>query len=129
MQNNPDKFTQLFDSSAPYRTESPWYRAMQSGNFELIDHVALRQQLKLLKINYAKQLILEGLMEKPEVSETTLTTGISGSPFWSSNTNVPNTMLTSATMKQAAQDLMKAEVHKQFKEEYAKYKAKNRYVK
>jgi hypothetical protein len=70
MQNNPDKFTQLFDS-APYRTESPWYRAMQSGNFELIDHVALRQQLKLLKINYAKQLILEGLMEKPEVSETT----------------------------------------------------------
>jgi len=65
MQNNPDKFTQLFDS-APYRTESPWYRAMQSGNFELIDHVALRQQLKLLKIKYAKQLILEGLLAPVE---------------------------------------------------------------
>ena len=104
MQNNPDKFTQLFDS-APYRTESPWYRAMQSGNFELIDHVALRQQLKLLKINYAKQLILEGLMEKPEVSETPLTTAIT------------NTTLT------------KAKLDGIFKEEYAKYKAKNRYVK
>jgi hypothetical protein len=61
MQNNPDKFTQVFDN-APYRNENPWYRAMQSGNFELIDHVALRQQIKLLKVKYAKQLILEGLL-------------------------------------------------------------------
>ena len=68
MQNNPDKFTQIFDS-APYRTESPWYRAMQSGNFELIDHVALRQQLRLLKNKYAKQLILEGLLVPTQLDE------------------------------------------------------------
>lgn len=62
MQNNPDKFTQVFDSTPYLATENPWYRAMQSGNFELIDHVALRQQIKLLKVKYAKQLILEGLL-------------------------------------------------------------------
>lgn len=66
MQNNPDKFTQVFDN-APYRNENPWYRAMQSGNFELIDHVALRQQLRLLKNKYAKQLILEGLLAPVEI--------------------------------------------------------------
>lgn len=70
MQNNPEKFTQMFDTPV-YRTESPWYKAMQSGNFELIDHVALRQQLKLLKVKFAKQLILEGLMERSEVNEGT----------------------------------------------------------
>lgn len=69
MQNNPDKFTQIFDS-APYRTESPWYRAMQSDNFELIDHVALRQQLRLLKNKYAKQLILEGLLVPAQQAES-----------------------------------------------------------
>lgn len=69
MQNNPDKFTQVFDNT-PFRTENPWYRAMQSGNFEMIDHVALRQQIKLLKVKYAKQLILEGLLSPSQQTES-----------------------------------------------------------
>lgn len=68
MQNNPDKFMEMFDD-IPYRRDNPWFRAMQSGNFELIDHVALRQQLKLLKGKFAKQLILEGLFETNERTE------------------------------------------------------------
>lgn len=68
MQNKPDKFTEMFDD-IPYRRDNPWFRAMQSGNFELIDHIALRQQLKLLKGKYAKQLILEGLLEATEVAQ------------------------------------------------------------
>ena len=68
MQNNSDKFAQIFEG-APYRTENPWYRAMQSGNFELIDYLALRQQLRLLKNKYAKQMILEGLLESNQQAE------------------------------------------------------------
>jgi len=75
MQNNPDKFTQVFDN-APYRNENPWYRAMQSGNFELIDHVALRQQIKLLKVKYAKQLILEGLLVPTQHAESFSSAGM-----------------------------------------------------
>ena len=106
MQNNPEKFIEMFDIPS-YRAESPWHKAMQSGNFELIDHVALRQQLKLLKINYAKQLILEGLIETKEIDTAS------------------NTMLTSATMKQAAKDIFKANIDAQFKKDYADYKKRN----
>ena len=67
MQSNPDKFREMFDD---YRPAHPWYRAMQSGNFELIDHVALRQQIKLLKVKYAKQLILEGLLAPTQQTES-----------------------------------------------------------
>ena len=58
--------------------------------------------------------------------EKTLTTGISGSPFWSSNTNVPNTMLTSKTMQQAAHDMLKEQMKEQYKE-YSKIHMKDRY--
>lgn len=68
MQNNSDKFVEIIEDT-PYRTASPWARALQRGNFELIDHVALRQQLKLLKGKHAKQLILEGLLEATEVAQ------------------------------------------------------------
>ena len=65
MQNKPDKFTGLFDD-IPYRVTHPWARALSRDNFELLDHIALRQQLKLMKTAYAKQLILEGLLEVNE---------------------------------------------------------------
>jgi hypothetical protein len=57
-----------------------------------------------------------------------LTTGISGSPFRSSNlsTAAPNTALTSASMKQAAQDMLKEEMKQQYKE-YSKIHMKDRY--
>lgn len=122
MQNNPEKFTQMFDTPV-YRTESPWYKAMQSGNFELIDHVALRQQLKLLKVKFAKQLILEGLMEKPEVNEGTTFFGdslvqhinahkqvVSGSttaPTWGANT--PSKLYVSQDQLKAAKAFMDKE--------------------
>lgn len=62
MQTSPSKFAELFGE---YRPSHPWARALEKGNFELIDHVALRQQLKLLKGEFAKQLILEGLLIPP----------------------------------------------------------------
>jgi ribosome-associated protein YbcJ (S4-like RNA binding protein) len=65
MQNKPDKFSEIFDD-VPYRTRHPWARALSRDNFELLDHIALRQQLKLMKTAYAKQLILEGLLEVNE---------------------------------------------------------------
>ena len=75
MREHPEKFTDLF-TSVPYRTSgNPWFEALNGGGFELVDHVALRQQLKLLKTAYAKQLILQGLMEAKEIEgnrETTL---------------------------------------------------------
>lgn len=124
MQNSPDKFVEMFDTP-PYRIESPWFRAMQSGNFELIDHVALRQQLKLLKVKYAKQLILEGLIETSERTENreanlnmfdsigkTATTGASLQP-------------TKIHMTKAQYDIAKKFAGAEFKKEYAKYKEKN----
>jgi hypothetical protein len=60
------------------------------------------------------------------MEEKTLTTGISGSPYWSSNTNVPNTALTSKTMQQAAQDILKEQMKEQYKE-YSKIHMKDRY--
>lgn len=68
MQNNSDKFTELFDD-VPYRRDDPWAKALRGGSFELIDSVALRQQLKLLKGKYAKQLILEGLLKPNNIEE------------------------------------------------------------
>ena len=59
MQSSPSKFTEIFED---YRPAHPWARALASGNFEMIDHITLRQQLKLIKGVYAKQLILEGLL-------------------------------------------------------------------
>jgi hypothetical protein len=59
MQNNPAKFTEIFEN---YRSAHPWSVALASSSFEMIDHIALRQQLKLIKGVYAKQLILEGLL-------------------------------------------------------------------
>lgn len=62
MQNSPSKFTEMFDDTYHSSHSShPWAKALVKGNFELIDHVALRQQLMLLKNVHAKQLILEGL--------------------------------------------------------------------
>jgi hypothetical protein len=69
MQNKPDKFAEIFDD-APYRVSHPWARALSRDNFELIDHIALRQQLKLMKTAYAKQLILEGLLEANDAEST-----------------------------------------------------------
>jgi Tfp pilus assembly protein PilN len=69
MQTKPDKFEAMFESM-PYRVDhNPWLKALSNDNFELIDHVALRQQLKLLKTAYAKQLILEGLLDSNERTE------------------------------------------------------------
>jgi len=59
MQTNPEKFTEIFEN---YRSAHPWGVALASSSFEMIDHIALRQQLRLVKGAYAKQLILEGLL-------------------------------------------------------------------
>lgn len=67
MQSNPDKFREMFDD---YRPAHPWARALASGNFEMIDHITLRQQLKLIKGVYAKQLILEGLLVPTQQTES-----------------------------------------------------------
>jgi hypothetical protein len=57
----------MFDD---YRPAHPWARALASGNFEMIDHITLRQQLKLIKGVYAKQLILEGLLAPTQHAES-----------------------------------------------------------
>ena len=67
MQSSPSKFTEIFDD---YRPAHPWARALASGNFEMIDHITLRQQLKLIKGVYAKQLILEGLLSPTQQTES-----------------------------------------------------------
>ena len=67
MQSNPSKFTEIFED---YRPSHPWARALASGNFEMIDHITLRQQLKLMKGVYAKQLILEGLLVPTQQTES-----------------------------------------------------------
>jgi hypothetical protein len=67
MQSNPSKFTEIFED---YRPAHPWARALASGNFEMIDHITLRQQLKLIKGVYAKQLILEGLLVPTQQTES-----------------------------------------------------------
>jgi hypothetical protein len=67
MQTNPEKFREMFDD---YRPAHPWARALASGNFEMIDHITLRQQLKLIKGVYAKQLILEGLLAPTQQTES-----------------------------------------------------------
>ena len=67
MQSSPSKFTEIFED---YRPAHPWARALASGNFEMIDHITLRQQLKLLKGVYAKQLILEGLLAPAQQAES-----------------------------------------------------------
>jgi hypothetical protein len=67
MQSNPSKFTEIFED---YRPAHPWARALASGNFEMIDHITLRQQLKLIKGVYAKQLILEGLLVAPKHADS-----------------------------------------------------------
>jgi hypothetical protein len=67
MQSSPDKFREMFDD---YRPAHPWARALASGNFEMIDHITLRQQLKLIKGVYAKQLILEGLLAPTQQTES-----------------------------------------------------------
>ena len=82
MQNNPSKFASLFAESN--RVPHPWAKALGNGNFELIDHVALRQQLKLLKGAYAKQLILEGLLapvDMPTKIDVLLKEWSDGEPF------------------------------------------------
>jgi hypothetical protein len=69
MRNSPDKFTELMEDM-PYRTSSPWARALNRGNhFELIDTIAIKQQSKLMKNALAKQLILEGLFESSQRAE------------------------------------------------------------
>ena len=128
MQNSPDKFVEMFDTP-PYRIENPWYRAMQSGNFELIDHVALRQQLKLLKVKYAKQLILEGLLEANELASNrdanldmfdsliqTATKGASSQP-------------TKIHMNKAQYDIAKKLVDAEASKKTMKMQTKARYVK
>jgi hypothetical protein len=67
MQSSPSKFTEIFED---YRPAHPWARALASGNFEMIDHITLRQQLKLIKGVYAKQLILEGLLAPAQQTES-----------------------------------------------------------
>lgn len=67
MQSSPSKFTEIFED---YRPAHPWARALASGNFEMIDHITLRQQLKLIKGVYAKQLILEGLLVPAQHTES-----------------------------------------------------------
>lgn len=67
MQSSPSKFTEIFED---YRPAHPWARALASGNFEMIDHITLRQQLKLIKGVYAKQLILEGLLVPTQQTES-----------------------------------------------------------
>ena len=67
MQSSPSKFTEIFED---YRPAHPWARALASGNFEMIDHITLRQQLKLIKGVYAKQLILEGLLVPAQQTES-----------------------------------------------------------
>jgi hypothetical protein len=133
MKEHPEKFEDLFESM-PYRIENPWFRALQLGNFELIDHVALHQQLKLLKTKYSKQLILEGLMETKEREHNR---DANLDMFSSLKSTAPNTTLTTKAMQQATQHILKAQlkaqlkhqVDAQFKKDYAKYKAKNRYAK
>ena len=68
MQTNPAKFTELDERS--YNSH-PWARALRSGNFEMVDHIALQQQLKLLRGVYAKQLVLEGLLVPAQQTERT----------------------------------------------------------
>ncbi len=67
MQTNPEKFTEIFEN---YRSAHPWGVALASSSFEMIDHIALRQQLKLVKGAYAKQLILEGLLAPVQQTES-----------------------------------------------------------
>ena len=68
MQNSPSKFNAMIERH--YATH-PWARALTDDNFEMIDRVALRHQLKLLKGVHAKQLILEGLLVPTQQTERT----------------------------------------------------------
>lgn len=67
MQNSPSKFNELDERQ--YNSH-PWARALRSGNFEMVDHIALQHQLKLLRGVYAKQLVLEGLLVPAEQTES-----------------------------------------------------------
>lgn len=66
MQNNPSKFTEIAER---LNLTHPWARVLRDDNFEMIDHITLRQQLKLLKIKLSKQMILEGLLESNQQAE------------------------------------------------------------
>ena len=66
MRNNPDRFVEIIEDR-PYMSTNPWSKAMGHGrNFELWEYQALKLELRNIKIRYAKQLILEGLMEANE---------------------------------------------------------------
>jgi hypothetical protein len=128
MQNNPDKFIEMFDTP-PYRIESPWFRAMQSGNFELIDHVALRQQLKLLKVKYAKQLILEGLIETSERAETRQSNLDMFDSLIQTATKGASSQPTKIHMTKAQYDIAKKLVDAEASKKTMKMQTKARYVK
>jgi len=102
MQNNPDKFTDLLRESYSLGRDG-WNKIiLQKDNFGIIDSIAVRHQYVQLKHTNTKQMILEALLsaKEPEANKP-LTTALS------------NTALT------------KAQIDKQFKEEYARYKEKN----
>lgn len=106
MQNNSDKFTELFDD-VPYRRDDPWAKALRGGSFELIDSVALRQQLKLLKGKYAKQLILEGLLKPNKIEETRESTLNMFDSILKTATQGKSTQPTTIRMSKAQYDVAK----------------------
>jgi hypothetical protein len=67
MQNSPSKFNEMVER---HHLSHPWARVLTDDNFEMIDRVALRHQLKLLKGVHAKQLILEGLLVPTQQTES-----------------------------------------------------------
>jgi len=65
-----------------------------------------------------------------EPTPKALTTGLGSNALWSSSnqsTASPNTMLTSASMHQAARDILKSQIDAEFKKDYAKIQMKDRY--
>lgn len=73
MKTHPDKFIDIFKERLYSNSLNPWAAAIHSGGFELIDRIVIKQQVKLLRNGYSKQLILEGLLQVTPPAEHTTT--------------------------------------------------------
>ena len=121
MKSSPSKFAEMFEE---YRPAHPWAKALSSGNFELFDHVALRQQLKLLKGAHAKQLILEGLLTPSSTNK-----GLDDLLKDWTDEQVAKSQPSKTRMNRAQLDIAKKFAKAEFDKNYVKYNTENRYTK
>lgn len=85
MRSNPDKFSSILGVE-PYQGNFAWEWVLRTGHFELIDHLVVKHQSKLLHTALTKQQILAGLLDAEEFTKRK---ALSGNMFDSINKQQP----------------------------------------